>query len=69
MILHSKDLDDHPVDQPLSKAQNPDTATKAPPMRPCRVKDVCSKNMSQQNLHKKKQGVKDMTPLFHSFLC
>lgn len=47
---------DHPVDQPLSKAQNPDTATKAPPMRPCRVRAMSVQKTCPNKISTKKNN-------------
>ena len=52
-----KIIDNHPLFFGIQSSDPgiPDTATKAPPMRPCRVKHVCSKkHVPTKNLHKKK---------------
>ena len=71
MCLHSRissDLDDHPLIiqiQSLRLLRAPDTATKAPPMRPCQT--CLFKKLFQQNVHEKKIAIW-IWPLFHCFL-
>ncbi len=71
MCLHSRissDLDDHPLIiqmQSLRSLRAPDTATKAPPMRPCQT--CLFKKLFQQNVHDKNIVIW-IWPLFHSSL-